>query len=58
LNAIRTPLVRRYFARRYRGRAFDEYVALMAELKCLDRNMAPDEIARMQALAMRMRAPG
>jgi len=58
LNAIRTPLVRRYFARRYRGRAFDEYVALMAELKCLDRNMAPDEIARMQALAIRMRAPG
>jgi len=59
LNAIRTPLVKRSFAQRYRGRAFDEYVALMAELKCLDRNMAPEEIVRMQALATRMRrAPG
>jgi aminoglycoside phosphotransferase (APT) family kinase protein len=58
LNSIRTPLVKRSFARRYRGRAFDDYVALMAELKCLDRNMAPDEIMRMQALAKRMRAPG
>ncbi len=56
MNATRTPLVHRYFARRYRGRAFDEYVALMAELKCLDRNMAPDEIVRMQALARRMRS--
>jgi aminoglycoside phosphotransferase (APT) family kinase protein len=58
LDAIRIPLVRRYFARRYRGRAFDQYVALMAELKCLDRNMGPDEIARMESLATRMRAQG
>jgi aminoglycoside phosphotransferase (APT) family kinase protein len=62
LNAVRTPLVKRAFARRYRGRAFDEYVALMADLKCLDVHMAPDEIERMQALANRMRrtprAPG
>ena len=58
LNAVRTPLVRRYFARRYRGRAFDEYVVRMAELKSLDRNMSPDEVVRIQALAARMRAPG
>ena len=37
----------RSFARRYRGRAFDERVAFAADLKAFDSNMAPDEVAEL-----------
>jgi aminoglycoside phosphotransferase (APT) family kinase protein len=41
----------RSFARRYRGRAFDERLAFAADLKALDTNMAPDEVAKFRRLA-------
>jgi len=58
LNAARRPVVDRVFARRYAGDAFDRAVADMAELKCFDTNMQPDELAALHALAARKRAPG
>jgi hypothetical protein len=60
LNAIRQPAVRRWFAGRYRGPAFFGRVAEMAELKCFDPNMAPDEVAALRRLASRAaaKAPG
>ena len=42
------------FARRYRGRELNERIALAAEMKTLDPNMAPGEIANMQRLARRL----
>jgi hypothetical protein len=56
LNAIRAPVLRRTFARRYLGPAFYRQVAAMAELKCFDAHMAPDEIRALRALARRSRA--
>jgi aminoglycoside phosphotransferase (APT) family kinase protein len=51
LNAVRTPVVRRAFARRYLGPHFYRSVEEMALLKCFDRNMEPDEIAALRKLA-------
>jgi len=45
----------RLFARRYRGSNLAERIAVEAELKTLDPNMTPDEIANMHRLARRMR---
>ncbi len=45
----------RLFTRRYRGRDLDERIAVAADLKTLDRNMMPDEIANLHRLAHRMR---
>jgi aminoglycoside phosphotransferase (APT) family kinase protein len=60
LNAVRLPVLRRTFARRYLGPEFDRRVAEMAELKCFDKNMAPDEIRALRRLAKRIgaKAPG
>ena len=60
LNAVRTPVLRRFFAKRYLGPAFYGRVAEMAELKCFDENMAPDEIRALRELARKSRskAPG
>jgi aminoglycoside phosphotransferase (APT) family kinase protein len=60
LDTVRTPVLRRFFAKRYLGPAFYRRVAEMAELKCFDENMAPDEIRALRALAERSRskAPG
>ncbi len=43
----------RAFARRYVGRRFYEQLAQAAELKTLDRNMAPDEVKKIRRLAQR-----
>jgi aminoglycoside phosphotransferase (APT) family kinase protein len=51
----RTPLVAATFAKRYRGRVFDARVAEMCDLKSLDLNMTPDEVAAMQRLAAKSR---
>jgi hypothetical protein len=45
------------FTRRYRGPELDARIAFAAELKCLDANMRPGEIVRLQRLAKK-RAPG
>ena len=45
----------RLFTHRYRGRELDARIAVAAELKSLDQNMAPDEVATMQRLATKMR---
>jgi aminoglycoside phosphotransferase (APT) family kinase protein len=60
LSATRAPLIRRLFARRYLGADFYRRVAEMAELKCFDQNMAPDELRALRALARRSaaKAPG
>ena len=60
LDALRAPVLRRTFAKRYVGPAFFRRVAEMAELKCFDKNMAPDELRRLRALAeeSRGKAPG
>jgi aminoglycoside phosphotransferase (APT) family kinase protein len=60
MNAVRTPIVRRWFAKRYVGPDFYRRVAEMAELKCFDPNMAPDEVRALRRLAARSaaRAPG
>ena len=60
LDALRAPVLRRTFAKRYVGPAFYRRVAEMAELKCFDKNMAPDELRRLRALAeeSRGKAPG
>jgi aminoglycoside phosphotransferase (APT) family kinase protein len=50
-------LVRSYmagvFARRYRGPAFDARLVVAAEMKALDRNMTPPEVAACHRLAAR-----
>jgi aminoglycoside phosphotransferase (APT) family kinase protein len=56
LNAVRTPVLLRFFAKRYLGPAFYGRVAEMAELKCFDENMAPDEIRALRALVRKSRA--
>ena len=43
----------RAFARRYKGPAFGARLAVMAEMKALDRNMGPTEVAACQRLAAR-----
>jgi aminoglycoside phosphotransferase (APT) family kinase protein len=60
LNVVRTPIVNRWFAKRYLGPDFYRRVAEMAELKCFDPNMAPDELRALRRLAARSaaRAPG
>jgi aminoglycoside phosphotransferase (APT) family kinase protein len=60
LDALRAPVLRRTFAKRYVGPAFYRQVAEMAELKCFDKNMAPDELRRLRGLAeeSRSKAPG
>jgi len=51
LDAVRTPVVRRAFARRYLGPQFYCEVEKMALLKCFDRNMEPGEVAALRKLA-------
>jgi aminoglycoside phosphotransferase (APT) family kinase protein len=51
INTVRRPVLRRCFAQRYEGPTFDRGVAEMAELKCFDENMAPDEVRALRALA-------
>ena len=63
IGAIRAPVLHRTFAKRYLGRDFYERVALMAELKCFDKNMSPDELRSLRRLAERAKrsaakAPG
>lgn len=55
MRPFRAPLIGATFARRYRGRAFDQRVAEMSELKSLDANMLPDEVDRMLRLAAKSR---
>ena len=45
----------RMFARRYRSPAFDAHLAVAAEMKALDRNMLPAEVAACRRLAVRAR---
>ena len=45
----------RLFARRYRGRDLTERIAVSADLKTLDRNMTPEEVANLRRLAHKMR---
>jgi aminoglycoside phosphotransferase (APT) family kinase protein len=45
----------RLFARRYRGKDLGARIAVAADVKALDRNMSPDEIANLHRLARRMR---
>jgi aminoglycoside phosphotransferase (APT) family kinase protein len=54
MQPVRVGLAR-FFAKRYRGRELDERLAVAADLKALDRNMMPDEVANMHRLASRMR---
>jgi aminoglycoside phosphotransferase (APT) family kinase protein len=48
-------LLAREFTKRYRGRALDTRIAEAAEMKTLDSNMSPAEIAAMERLAQRKR---
>jgi aminoglycoside phosphotransferase (APT) family kinase protein len=45
----------RMFARRYRGSAFTAHLAVAAEMKALDPNMVPSEVAACRRLAARAR---
>lgn len=56
LNAVRTPVLNRWFAKRYLGPEFSRRVAEMAELKCFDINMSPREIQALRKLAVRSAA--
>ncbi|MDQ1476953.1 MAG: hypothetical protein QOE62_2182 [Actinomycetota bacterium] len=60
MDALRQPVLRRAFAGRNVGPAFYRRVAEMAELKCFDTNMAPDEIRALRKLARgaAAKAPG
>jgi hypothetical protein len=60
MDALRRPVLRRSFAGRYVGPAFYRQVAEMAELKCFDANMGPDEIRALMKLARwaAAKAPG
>jgi aminoglycoside phosphotransferase (APT) family kinase protein len=63
LDAVRAPLLRRTFAKRYLGREFYGRVAEMAELKCFDENMDAGEIRALRRLVQRAlrsaaKAPG
>jgi aminoglycoside phosphotransferase (APT) family kinase protein len=49
-------LLARVFSARYRGRALDDRLAFAAELKSLDKNMSPEEVAACLRLANRARA--
>jgi aminoglycoside phosphotransferase (APT) family kinase protein len=51
LGAVRAPVIRRAFARRYLGSPFYRRVEDMALLKCFDRNTEPDEVAALEKLA-------
>jgi len=51
LDAVRTPVIRRVFARRYLSPHFFRRVEEMAILKCLDTNMEPDELAALEKLS-------
>lgn len=53
LDAVRAPVVRRAFARRYLGPQFSGCVAEMATLKTLDPNMEPDEVTALEKLSRR-----
>lgn len=55
VRPLRGPLARE-FARRYRGRAFDEQLAIAGELKALDTNLYPDEIAACLKVSERARS--
>jgi aminoglycoside phosphotransferase (APT) family kinase protein len=49
------------FAKRYRGRAFDDHIVTAGELKRLDANMSPTEVARIGRLEEKVKkkmAPG
>ena len=48
-------LLARIFASRYRGAELDARIAMAADLKTLDKNMAPGEVASCNRLAARMR---
>lgn len=50
--------IARRFGRRYRGPAFDAYLAVAAEMKALDRNMFPDEVDACHRVAARARRAG
>jgi len=59
LNVAVRPLRRgmgRAFAKRYRGRELDVQLVQAADLKALDTNMAPDEIAAIERAGARARA--
>ena len=61
VRAIAQPLrvvTARAFAARYRGADFDQHLALAAELKMLDANMSPSEVARLEQLAKKAKARG
>ncbi len=59
LNAVRTPALNHWFAKRYAGLHFNRRVAEMAELKCFDTNMSASEIRSLRRLAARFSAkPG
>lgn len=60
MNAVRTPLLDRFFAKRYVSPAFYRSVAEMAELKCFDENMSASEMQALRRLAAKSaaRAPG
>jgi aminoglycoside phosphotransferase (APT) family kinase protein len=53
LRPFRAPFMRSTFARRYRGPRFDARITEMCDLKALDPNMTPDEVAAMERLAAR-----
>ena len=49
-------LIARMFAKRYRGPELAAHIAFAAELKTLDTNMHPDEVAARARMARRMQA--
>lgn len=56
VNAVRTPALNHWFAKRYNGSHFYRRVAEMAELKCFDQNMSPDEMRALRRLAVKSAA--
>ncbi len=56
VNAVRAPALNHWFARRYIGAHFYRRVAEMAELKCFDTNMTPDEMRALRRLAAKSAA--
>ena len=61
VRAIAQPLrivTARAFSARYRGPAFEQHLALAAELKMLDSNMSAREVARLARLAEKAKARG
>jgi aminoglycoside phosphotransferase (APT) family kinase protein len=49
-DAARGALARNFFARRYKGARFDKAIIDAASLKAFDKNMQPQEIARIERL--------